>query len=220
MKYLNKIIFCTLFFSTFIACNKQEFKDLNIDPQSLPSINLNFIFSSAELGAAAAGSSGDNRYIDWRTNIGMASMAIQQVANGGTGGIAPGDTYTDNVETSNAPFEQIYGDQLKNIATILRETGPGGFAEGQYKNMVQASRILKVFLFERLTDYYGSIPYFEALKATEKIFFPKYDKQKDIYADLFKELEEATAAFGAADPNDGFGAADMYYKGDIAKWKK
>jgi hypothetical protein len=219
MKYLIKIIFCTLVGSSFIACNKQGLKDLNIDPQSLPNINLNFVFSSAELGAAAAGSSGDNRYIDWRTNIGLASMAIQQVSNAG-GGIAPGDKYTDNVETSNAPFEQIYGDQLKNIALILRETGPGGFAEGQYNNMVQASRILKVFLFERLTDYYGSIPYFEALKATEGIFFPTYDKQKDIYADLFKELEEATAAFGAADPSDGFAAADMYYKGDIAKWKR
>jgi len=219
MKSLIKIIFCTLFGSAFIACNKQGFKDLNIDPQSLPSINLNFIFSSVELGAASAGSSGDNRYIDWRTNIGFASMAIQQVANAG-GGIAPGDKYTENVESSNAPFEQIYGDQLKNIATILRETGPGGFAEGQYNNMVQATRILRVFLFQRLTDYYGSIPYSEALQATEGVFFPKYDKQKDIYADLFKELEEAIAAFGAADPNDGFGKADMYYSGDITKWKK
>ena len=131
MKYLIKIIFCsTLLGTIFIACNKQNLKDLNIDPQSLPTINLNFIFTSAQLGAASAGSSGDNRYIDWRTNIGLASMAIQQVANAG-GGIAPGDKYTENVESSNAPFEQIYGDQLKNIATILRETGTGGFAEGQ-----------------------------------------------------------------------------------------
>jgi hypothetical protein len=219
MKYLKKIIVCTLLGSGFLSCNKQGLKDLNIDPQSLPTINLNFIFTSAELGAASAGSSGDNRYIDWRTNIGFASMAIQQIANAG-GGIAPGDKYTENVESSNAPFEQIYGDQLKNIATILRETGSGGFADGQYNNMRQAARILRAFLFSRLTDYYGSIPYFEALQATEGVFFPKYDKQKDIYADLFKELEEAVAAFGAADPSDGFAGADMYYKGDIAKWKR
>ncbi|MEP7107022.1 MAG: SusD/RagB family nutrient-binding outer membrane lipoprotein [Ferruginibacter sp.] len=219
MKYLIKIICCTLIVTGFMACNTQKLKDLNIDPQSLPSINLNFIFSSVELGGASAGSSGDNRYIDWRTNIGFASMAIQQVANAG-GGIAPGDKYTDNVESSNAPFEQIYGDQLKNIATILRETGTGGFAEGQYKNMRQAARIVKAFLFSRLTDYYGSIPYSEALQATEGNFFPKYDKQKDIYADLFKELDEAIAGFGAADPSDGFAGADMYYKGDITKWKK
>ena len=35
-----------------------------------------------------------------------------------------------------------------------------------------------------------------------------------------KELDEATAAFGAADPADGFAAADLYYNGDITKWKK
>lgn len=219
MKYSIKIIFILLLGISFIGCNKQDLKDLNIDPQSLPTINLNFIFTSAELGAAAAGSSGDNRYIDWRTNIGFASMAIQQVANAG-GGIAPGDKYLDNVESSNAPFEQIYGDQLKNIATILRETGPGGFAEGSYNNMRQATRIIRAFLFSRLTDYYGSIPYFEALQATEGIFFPRYDKQKDIYADLFKELEEAIAAFGTSDASDGFAAADMYYEGDIDKWKR
>jgi hypothetical protein len=220
MKYLIKIIFTALLGTSLIlACNKQSLSDLNINPQALPEINLNFIFSSVELGAAASGSSGDNRYIDWRTNIGFASMAIQQVANAG-GGIAPGDKYTDNVESSNAPFEHIYGDQLKNIGVILKQTNTGGFGAGQYKNMRQATRIIRAFLFARLTDYYGSIPYFEALQGEDGLFFPKYDKQKVVYMDLLKELDEATKAFGPADATDGFAGADMYYKGDIAKWKK
>jgi hypothetical protein len=220
MKYLIKIIFCTLLgTSMIIACNKKSLSDININPQALPTINLNFIFSSVQLGAAAGGSAGDNRYIDWRTNIGMASMAIQQVSNAG-GGIAPGDKYQDNVETSNAPFEFIYGDQLKNVQVILKQTATGGFGEGQYKNLRQATRIIRAFLFARLTDYYGSIPYTEALQGEEGIFFPKYDKQKTVYMDLLKELDEATKAFGPADATDGFAGADMYYKGDITKWKK
>src|SRR5919205_3502132 len=115
MKYL-KIIFCSVALGAILisGCNKKNLSNLNINPQSLPTINLNFIFSSVELGAAASGSSGDNRYIDWRTNIGMASTAIQQLA--ATGDISnTGDKYFDNVETSNAPFEHIYGDQLKNV---------------------------------------------------------------------------------------------------------
>jgi hypothetical protein len=220
MKYLIKIIFCTLLgTSLIIACNKKSLSDININPQALPTINLNFIFSSVQLGAAAGGSAGDNRYIDWRTNIGMASMAIQQVSNAG-GGIAPGDKYQDNVETSNAPFEFIYGDQLKNVQVILKQTATGGFGEGQYKNLRQATRIIRAFLFARLTDYYGSIPYTEALKGEEGLFFPKYDKQKAVYMDLLKELDEATKAFGPADATDGFAGADMYYKGDVTKWKK
>jgi hypothetical protein len=219
MNYLRKFIFFTAIAAgPFTACNKQSLKDLNIDPQAANTIDVNFLLTSAELGAASGGSRGDNRYIDWRTNIGMASTAIQQLATSGGDISSVGDKYFDNPETASAPWEFLYSDQLKNLNIILKETGPGGFAEGKNNNTRQAARILRAFLFHRLTDYYGSIPYFEALKAGEGVFFPKYDKQKDIYADLLKELEEATAAFGTADAD--FTAADLYYNGDIAKWKK
>jgi len=220
MKYLRKLILCSAIGGTLLTgCNKQELHDLNINPQALNTIDLNFLFTSAQLGAASGGSAGDNRYIDWRTNIGMASTAIQQLAS--IGSISNvGDKYLHNFETAAAPFEFIYGDQLKDIGEILKQSGPGGFAEGKNANLRQAARILRAFLFQRLTDYYGSVPYFETMKASEGVFFPHYDKQKDIYADLFKELDEATAALGAADPSDGFAAADLYYHGDITKWKK
>ena len=220
MNYTRKIIYSIAIGALLVAgCNKDSLKKLNINPQALNTINLNFLFTSAQLGAASGGSAGDNRYIDWRTNIGMASTTIQQLAT--TGGISnSGDKYFDNFEMSSAPFEFIYGDQLKDIGEILRQSGPGGFAEGQNKNMREAARILRAFLFQRLTDYYNRVPYFETMQAAEGVFFPKYDSQKEIYADLFKELDEATAALGAADPSDGFAAADLYYHGDITKWKK
>jgi len=222
MNKISKKILAVLITAVMVAgCNTQELQDLNINPQAVTKIDLNFMFSAAQLGAASGGSAGDNRYIDWRTNIGMCSMAIQQLANAG-GGIAPGDKYTENFETSNAPFEFIYGDQLKNLAEVLKQTGDGGFDAGKRVNLRNASRILRVFLFHRLTDYYGRIPYFDAAKATEgsTFFFPKYDKQSEIYADLLKELEEATAAISASNPDEGFAAADLYYNGDISKWKK
>lgn len=217
MQYLQKFIYSIAFTAVFlIGCNKPALKELNIDPQSRNTVDVNFLFTSAQLGAASGGSRGDNRYIDWRTNIGMASTAIQQLA-----AIADisntGDKYFDNAETASAPFEFIYSD-LRSLADVIKQTSPGGFAEGQSNNTKQAARILRAFLFHRLTDYYGSIPYSEANQADKAIFFPKYDKQKAIYTDLLKELDEATKAFGADDP--GFAAADLYYNGDIAKWKK
>lgn len=218
MKYLSKkILACAVLAGlVFSSCNKKDLTDLNENPQALSTINLNFLLTTAQLGAASGGSAGDNRYIDWRTNIGMASYAIQQLAT--ITNIQPGNLYTENFETNAAPFEFLYGDQLKNLSIILKQTGPGGFAEGQYNNARQAARILRAFLFERLTDYYGSVPYSEALQASDGIFFPKYDKQKDIYADLLKELDEASAAFTSGDGS--FAAADLYYQGDVAKWKK
>jgi Starch-binding associating with outer membrane len=220
MKYISKLISCTLVgIIAVTSCDTDQLHDLNVNPQALKTIDLNFLFTSAQLGAASAGSSGDNRYIDWRTNIGMCAHAIQQLANAG-GGIAPGDKYEDNFETAEAPFQFMYMDQLKNLNEILRQTDVGGYDEGNKPNLRNATRILRVFLFHRLTDYYGSIPYFEALKSADKLFFPAYDKQQAVYTDLLNELDLATAALGAADPSDGFAAADLYYQGDIAKWKK
>ncbi|MEJ7738249.1 MAG: SusD/RagB family nutrient-binding outer membrane lipoprotein [Chitinophagaceae bacterium] len=217
MKYLRKLIYCIAITAALnTACNKSELKDLNINPQAKNTIDVNFLFTSAQLGAASGGSRGDNRYIDWRTNIGMASTAIQQLA-AITDISNTGDKYFDNAETTSAPFEFLYTD-LRSLADIVKHTGPGGFAEGESINTRQAARILRVFLFHRLTDYYGSIPYSEANQTDKGLFFPKYDKQKAVYTDLLKELDEATKAFGAADP--AFAAADLYYNGDLAKWKR
>lgn len=220
MKHLHKYYLSVILAAVFVAgCDTDSLHDTNISPQFVDEINLNFMFTSAQLGSASGGSAGDNRYIDWRTNIGMCSYAIQQLANAG-GGIAPGDKYTDNAETASAPFEFIYGDELNNLSAILRNTDTGGYAEGKNLNLRQAARITRAFLFHRLTDYYGSVPYSEALQGVNKIFYPKYDKQKDIYADLLKELDEASAAISDANPDEGFGSADLYFGGDIAKWKR
>jgi hypothetical protein len=220
MKQLHKYCLTVILVAVFVAgCDTDSLHELNVSPQFVDKLNLNFLFTSAQLGSASGGSAGDNRYIDWRTNIGMCSYAIQQLANAG-GGIAPGDKYTDNAETASAPFEFIYGDELNNLSAILKQTDAGGYAEGQNLNLRQAARITRAFLFHRLTDYYGSVPYSEALQGVDKIFYPKYDKQKDIYTDLLKELDEASAALSDANPDEGFAAADLYFEGDIAKWKK
>ena len=87
--------------------------------------------------------------------------------------------------------------------------------------MREAARILKAYNFMRLTDYYGNIPYNDALKGiTDGVFFPTYTDQATIYADLLKEVSEATAAMSTSNPDDGFGNADLFYAGDITKWKK
>ena len=227
MNRIYKLILCTLVVTALVpGCDTDDLHDLNINPQAVDQIDMNFLFTMAELGIASNGSSGDNRYTDWRTNIGMASTAMQQLAT--TGGISStGNFYTDNAETAAAPFDFTYNDQLKNISEILKQTGPGGFQEGQRLNMRQAARILKAFSFQRVTDFYGAVPYFEANKGiddltdpSDGILFPAYDPQSVIYADMLKELEEATAALSDTNPDEGFSGADFVYDGDIAKWKK
>ncbi len=193
---------------------------MNVNPQALSEIDLNFVFTAAELSSASGGFSGDNRYIDWRTNIGYAAYFVQHLASTGTGLNTAGDKYFDNDEAWNAPWEFWYGDVGKNLAIILDETGEGGYAEGQHKNMRAAAKVLWVLNFHRLTDFYGDIPYTEALQGLDGTYLPKYDTQQSIYMDLFAKLNEALSELNASNPDEGFAAADIIYNGDIEKWKK
>ena len=79
-------------------------------------------------------------------------------------------------------------------------------------------RILRVYTYHQMTDVAGDIPYSDALKGESGTLSPKYDTQRDIYLDMFKELDESATALDPSKTN--FGAADLYYKGDVTKWKK
>ena len=70
------------------GCDTQALHDLNINPNAVNEIEMNYFFTAAELGLASGGSRGDNRYIDWRTNIGMCAHAMQQLDTVSTGLLA------------------------------------------------------------------------------------------------------------------------------------
>jgi len=220
MKHIIKLLLSTLFILVMAAgCDTEELHNMNLNPNAVQMIDMNYFFTAAELGMASNGSSGDNRYTDWRTNINFASHAIQHMA---TTGSTTGEKYFDNDrEPCEAPFQFYYRDALKRTAEILKQNGKGGAMEGKLVNTAAASRIIRAFDFHRLTDFYGSVPYKEANMGLEGNFQPKYDKQKDIYTAMLADLDDALTKFNASDVGyAGFKAADFIYNGDIAKWKK
>jgi hypothetical protein len=221
MKHIFRLIPGVLLTIMLVAaCDTDELHEMNINPNAVNQIDVNYFLTAAELSASNNGLR-DDRYTDWRTNIGMCAHAIQQLASTSTGTISVGDKYLENdVEPSNAPWDHFFAGDGRVTAEIIKQTGPGGWSEGAKINTRHAARILRVLCFHRLTDWYGSIPYFEANQGIEGIFQPKYDKQKAIYTDLLKELDEACAGLNTSNPDEGFAAADYYYKGDISKWKK
>ncbi|CAN5535995.1 SusD/RagB family nutrient-binding outer membrane lipoprotein [soil metagenome] len=220
MNYINKIFICALALIIPLAgCDTDELHELNINPQAVTEIDLNYMFTAALLGTADGGPA-SNRYLNWRTNIGYAGLWMQQIASSGTALNSAGNVYNENFEGNNAPWEYLYGDALKNLSEVIIQTGPDGYDEGNKQNLRNAARILRVFNFHRLTDWYGNIPYSDALQGMEGNFFPEYDHQSEIYPELLRELEEASAAL---DPNlldQGFSQADIIYDGDLEKWRR
>src|SRR6185436_17260952 len=79
-------------------------------------------------------------------------------------------------------------------------------------------KISKVWLFSNLTDTYGDIPYFHALEGDQQNVVPVFDRQKNIYLDLFNQLEAANTLLAKGDAI--VASSDPVYKGDVAKWRK
>jgi hypothetical protein len=115
-------------------------------------------------------------------------------------------------------FGGYYSGVLYDLVNIIKfnsnsETAGKASANGSNANQIAIARILKAWWFLRVTDAWGDIPYFQALNFNGQI---PYDKQEDIYADLFKELKEAVAQFDGGAEFKG----DILLHGDINAWKK
>jgi hypothetical protein len=67
-----------------------------------------------------------------------------------------------------------------------------GLKENNYKAI---ALVYKCWAYSILTDLYGDVPYSQAIKATESNFKPAFDKQKDIYTQILKDLETANSLF-------------------------
>lgn len=81
--------------------------------------------------------------------------------------------------------------------------------------------ILKSMLFGTLTDYYGDIPYSDALKGDEEDGDrPTYDSQENVYKGVISDLEKAAILLSTADNKDISPAQDLFFEGDITKWEK
>ncbi|NDV78718.1 SusD/RagB family nutrient-binding outer membrane lipoprotein [Dysgonomonas sp. 511] len=112
-------------------------------------------------------------------------------------------------------WESMYPSVIKNVVDLVERTRD----KPEYVNAHAAGRIMRVENFLRLTDYYGDIPYFEAGMAYYSgAFKPAYDRQEDIYKDFFKELKEAAGQFNSS--AESIAGGDMYYSGDLEKWRK
>ncbi|RZK43976.1 MAG: SusD/RagB family nutrient-binding outer membrane lipoprotein [Pedobacter sp.] len=78
--------------------------------------------------------------------------------------------------------------------------------------------IAEAWTTQLITDTYGDVPFSEANKGKQGNLEPVFDKQKDIYLELFNKLEEANTLL--TDGQAIVPTSDPVFKGDIAKWRR
>lgn len=200
---MKRILIIAMAGILFAGCNK--FKDTNITPTRLTSAATKSLltnslqsFSDLMLGNTAASR--------------LPALYVQQLSEGPY----PGPSlYNDR----NLTFTTWYTGPLYDLQTIINYNNSDNAAaigNGSKNNQIAVARILKAFLFMNLTDRYGDIPYSQALQG-DVAFSPVYDKQQNIYTDLFKELTEAVAQINEAEPKV---VGDILLNGDMAAWKR
>ncbi|MCC8034727.1 MAG: SusD/RagB family nutrient-binding outer membrane lipoprotein [Rikenellaceae bacterium] len=87
------------------------------------------------------------------------------------------------------------------------------------KNYEAVARTMKVLYVSTLTDLFGDIPYTEAFRLDENITQPRFDRQENIYHELYEELELANSLYRPGETLE-FPSKDLLYGGDVDKWKK
>jgi hypothetical protein len=131
---------------------------------------------------------------------------MQQNANGRVG------TYTLTGETFNNPWQGLYLSTLSNNEAIIEQ----GTATNAW-SYVGVAQIQKAYVFSQMVDMWGDIPYTEALQGA-KSRAPRFDKDSEIYADLFRLIDEGIANLRRTDSSRPLGSDDLIYGGNRDKW--
>jgi len=198
---------------TFTSCKKQLL-EVNTNPTAVSGSNYdpNFLLTTTQLMYTGSTDFGAE---NWQTEWGEIAGFIQHVSSTNTAYYS-GDKYLNSVGNFGVYFDHAYIYQVQPVVELYQLT----LNKPQYQNLHQMARIMKALVFERITDIYGDIPYFNAgLGYYSRIYTPAYDKQQDIYTDLLKEVEQATDSLSE---NADLPTGDLFYSSaadQIAEWK-
>jgi len=204
---MNKIFGILLAYAMLLAsCKPGDFGTLNYDQTKVTRVPASALLTNAiqiTLPLTTFGPLESNSYVQYMANA--TSIAEYNLIN---------FAWSSSWDLK----AKMYDGPLNNLQTIINmnnEGDPMTESGGSKDNQLAVARILKAYYFWTLTDRYGDIPYSEALKGDAN-YTPKYDAQKDIYYDLFKELKEAANQINGSQQGV---TGDFLFKGDMNKWK-
>lgn len=192
MKAYNKILWSILAVAaTAGSCRKLE--EINVNPNSLTSVNPQLILPRIEMVASSQMNSTSPLY--------ASKMLVQ----------ADGESTEQFYKWDRGNFDAY--NNLRDITKMAEEAEKAGLtAYGA------VAKFFRAFYFYNITMHFGDIPYSEALKGEIGDYkAPAYDEQKAVFVGILKELEEANAIL---DAEKTIIAGDLIYKGDVAKWQK
>ncbi len=212
-KYINKLIFvcCAV---VVASCSEDTMDEINKNVNDPTDVSSSLIISDVMTSTAFSVTGSDlafyaSCYVEH--NVGIFNQLYDAE-------IRINEPISST--TYNNSWNSVY-QTLLNLKTIIGKCSEGGSEEGNYR-MLGIAQALTAYNLAILTDVMGDVPWTEALQPGV-IFTPKLDKQKDIYTEIFKLLDEATTNLAKETTFTLLGKQDFIYGGDaasVAKWIK
>ena len=114
-------------------------------------------------------------------------------------------------QTFGTAYTSLMAEALPDLKRMKEMT-----AEDANRGYYFVAEALSIFAWQMVTDVWGDMPYFEALRADENILSPKQNTQEEIYTDLLKRINDLLAV----DLTGSYinGDQDLVYKGNLGKW--
>lgn len=183
------------------------FDEINTSKTGALAINPVYQLNNAIINTSSGGAAGGSTLI---YDIGI----VQQIISPNSGVLTGANYNQDNRQATQTLWQGYYRNVIRNTKDIINQTKD----VPERSNLMNMARILQAYAFMVLTDAYGDIPYTDAGKGyIDQNFFPAYDPQQAIYADIIQELKSASAALN---PSGTIETAEVLYGGDVALWSK
>jgi len=181
MKKILSISLLALFFVMFNSCEK-NFDEINTSKTGATNIDPAFILNNAIINSSI---------VTLIYEIGI----VQQIISPNSGVLTGANYNQDNRATTDDNWSNYYRGVIRNTKDIIKQLKENPARS----NLMNMARILQAHAFMVITDTYGDVPYTEGGEGyTSQNFFPKYEKQQEIYPKIIAELTEATAALDAS----------------------
>lgn len=187
--------------SILLSCTK-DFKEINTDPNRIEQISPGTLLNPIIYEVASFN-------MDRADAITFDLMQVMLPFPSPTGGI---HRYELTENTGSSTWNAYYR-WLKNIKEMYDAS-----VKAEDPNYQAIAMTLNAWVTSNLTDCFGDVPYSEALRGDEQIFYPKFDKQEDIYPQLLNDLDSANKLF-VTNKAMAYGT-EILFSNNVTKWKK
>ncbi len=203
---MKKIISALLLLTIFASCTK-DFENLNRDPNQISDQELtqdnNLVgssFSSMVFNLFGHQIEEDLCYDSWMGYMNTPTDFVGNVNN------------TTYYMRWNVYWDRVYGSVMSPSKKVIELS-----AKYNLPMFATWAKLIRVLSISKLTAVHGPVIYSNYGSSANSIL---YDKESDLYNQLFLQLDSVQTTFGANKDYPGFKKFDQSYKGDIRQWMK